>query len=135
MLTPDGSSPSRSVVGRGAKRQRVLACILCQQRKIKCDRIFPCANCTKSSTRCVPAGDLPRQRRRRFPERELLDRLRHYENILRQHNLDIEPLHKQAPAVPDTKERGVLHENRDAPSEIEHKAKSDIYRPSSIGSS
>lgn len=35
----------------------------------------------------------PRQRRRRFPERELLERLRHYEDLLRQHKIDFEPLH------------------------------------------
>ncbi|MCJ1399895.1 hypothetical protein MMC11_003098 [Xylographa trunciseda] len=35
-----------------------------------------------------------RQRRRRFPERELLDRLRHYESLLRRSNIKFEPLHK-----------------------------------------
>jgi hypothetical protein len=35
----------------------------------------------------------PRQRRRRFPERELLERIRHYEGLLRQHNMKFEPLH------------------------------------------
>ncbi|KAL9041218.1 MAG: hypothetical protein Q9214_004182 [Letrouitia sp. 1 TL-2023] len=39
----------------------------------------------------------PRQRRRRFPERELLERLRHYEGLLRQNNIKFEPLH--APVV------------------------------------
>ena len=77
-----------------AKSIRVLACVVCQQRKIKCDRKFPCANCVKAGAQCVPAGSLPpRQRRRRFPERELLDRLRHYEDLLRKHNIAFEPLH------------------------------------------
>lgn len=31
------------------KPQRILACVLCQHRKIKCDRTFPCANCLKVS--------------------------------------------------------------------------------------
>ena len=44
---------------------------------------------------CVPATLTPRgQRRRRFPERELLDRLRKYEDLLRQNNIKFEPLHK-----------------------------------------
>lgn len=42
----------------------------------------------------MPATLLPRQRRRRFPERELLDRLRRYEDLLRQNNISFEPLHK-----------------------------------------
>jgi len=73
----------------------VLACVLCQQRKVKCDRKFPCENCIRSHAQCVPAATLVlRQRRRRFPERELLDRLRHYESLLRHSNIKFEPLHK-----------------------------------------
>jgi len=79
-----------------AKPQRVLACVLCQQRKIKCDRKFPCANCVRACAQCVPATLAPRQRRRRFPERELLERLRHYEGLLRQNNIKFEPLHAPA---------------------------------------
>jgi hypothetical protein len=45
----------------------------------------------------VPATLAPRgRRRRRFPERELLDRLRKYEDLLRQNNIKFEPLHKNA---------------------------------------
>lgn len=40
---------------------------------------------------------LPRQRRRRFAERDLLDKLRHYEGLLREHNISFEPLHKDQP--------------------------------------
>ena len=75
------------------KPPRVLACVLCQSRKIRCDRQFPCANCSKAGARCVPGNQVPRQRRRRFPERVLLDRLRHYEDLLRQSNIKFEPLH------------------------------------------
>lgn len=77
-----------------SKPQRILACILCQQRKVKCDRKYPCANCIKSRTQCVPATQLSRPRKRRFPERELLQRLREYEGLLRQNNVKFEPLHK-----------------------------------------
>jgi hypothetical protein len=74
------------------KPQRVLACILCQQRKVKCDRTFPCSTCVKHGTQCVPATQ-PRPRRRRFPERELLDRLRRYETLMKQNNVKFDPLH------------------------------------------
>lgn len=80
------------------KQQRVLACVSCQQRKIKCDRHFPCAHCLRSGISCVPASLVPRQRRRRFPERDLLQRLRHYEDLLRQNNVDFQPLHPTSSA-------------------------------------
>lgn len=78
------------------KPQRVLACLLCQQRKVKCEKKFPCANCVKIGSQCVPTQLAPRQRRRRFSERELLERLRHYESLLRQNNIKFQPLHPAA---------------------------------------
>ena len=91
-LTPSPSSQSQP-----PKPQRVLACMRCQQRKVKCDRRFPCQHCTASRVQCVPATLTPRgQRRRRFPERELLERLRKYEDLLRQNNINFEPLHKDS---------------------------------------
>lgn len=80
----------------GRPAQRVLACVLCQQRKVKCDREVPCANCIKSGAQCVPATLVSRRRKRRFPERELLDRLRKYEDLLRQNNIKFESLHKDS---------------------------------------
>lgn len=93
----DMSSGTPSPSSQILKPQRVLACVLCQQRKVKCDRKFPCANCIKSRAQCVPATLAPRQRRRRFAERVLLERLRKYEDLFRQHNITFEPLHKHSP--------------------------------------
>lgn len=78
------------------KPQRVLACVLCQQRKVKCDRKFPCANCVRSQAQCVPATLTRRRKRRRFPERELLDRLHSYEDLLRQNNISFDSIHSDA---------------------------------------
>ncbi|KAJ5108824.1 hypothetical protein N7456_005499 [Penicillium angulare] len=74
------------------KSRRVLACVACQQRKVKCDRKFPCANCLRQRIPCIPSGQ-PRPRKRRFPERELLTRLRRYEDLLRENKVKFEPLH------------------------------------------
>lgn len=79
-------------------QQRVLACVACQQRKVKCDRKFPCSNCIKSNVTCVPASRATRQRRRRFPERELLARIRQYEDLLKKNDIDFEALHPTASA-------------------------------------
>lgn len=91
-----------------AKPQRVLACVMCQQRKVKCDRKFPCQSCVRAGTQCVPTALAPRQRRRRFPERDLLERLWRYEDLLRQNNIDFEPLHAPAAekAFPSADDRG-----------------------------
>ena len=48
----------------------------------------------KSRAQCVPATLAQRRRRRKFPEPELLERLRKYENLLRQNNIAFEPLHR-----------------------------------------
>ncbi len=101
MTTVEGSReqsmPAKSPVASITKSQRVLACVQCQQRKVKCDRKSPCANCVKSRTPCVSNATLPpRQRRRRFPERELLDRLRRYESLLRQNSIEFEPFQRES---------------------------------------
>ena len=62
--------------------------------KVKCDRKFPCAGCIKSGIQCIPSTLVHRQRKKRFPERILLDRLRGYEALLRQNGIRFEPLHK-----------------------------------------
>lgn len=76
-------------------QKRILACVRCQQRKIKCERKFPCAQCNAAREQCVPATRSRNVRRkRRFPERELLERIRMYEDLLRQNNISFEPLHR-----------------------------------------
>lgn len=110
-LPPQDPQPTSQRV----KSQRVLACILCQQRKIKCDRRSPCGSCVKSRAQCVPATLTQRRKRRRFPERELLDRLRSYEELLRQSNIDFQPLHKS----PNTK-RAAAAGDSDEDNQAEH---------------
>ena len=104
--TPEQSGDAFSLPRTALKPPRILACLLCQQRKVKCDRKSPCNNCVKNGMQCVSAALATRQRRRRFPERELLDRLRDYEQLLRQNNITFEPLHKlseESPMVFETK--------------------------------
>ncbi|OTB18024.1 hypothetical protein K445DRAFT_315779 [Daldinia sp. EC12] len=75
------------------KPPRVLSCVLCQQRKVKCDKIFPCANCVRLRAQCVPATHTPPRRRRHFAKQELVERLHHYENLLRENNIPFESLY------------------------------------------
>ncbi|KAG9193153.1 hypothetical protein G6011_03188 [Alternaria panax] len=91
--TPELSSDALSPLAAASKPQRVLSCVLCAHRKVKCDRKSPCSNCIKAGAQCTSAATIPRQRRRRFPERELLDRLRHYEDLLKKNGIAFQPLH------------------------------------------
>lgn len=100
-----------------AKSQRVLACILCQQRKVKCDRKFPCANCIQHGAQCVPSTQT-RPRRRRFPERQLLERLRSYEDLLRENKIKFEPLHKDS--NPSVRSEDFQGERESEDSVVEH---------------
>lgn len=97
--TPEGTftdpdTSSAAPQKQTSRAQRVLACVLCAQRKVKCDRKFPCSNCIKARAQCVPSTLTARRRRRRFPEQQLLERLHRYENLLRQHNIDFDPISK-----------------------------------------
>ncbi|KAH9910114.1 fungal-specific transcription factor domain-containing protein [Xylariomycetidae sp. FL2044] len=63
------------------KAPRVLACVLCQNRKIKCDRNSPCANCIKANVTCTPSTPAPARKRRR-PNQDLQQRLARCEELL-----------------------------------------------------
>ncbi|KAI8956681.1 fungal-specific transcription factor domain-containing protein [Daldinia sp. FL1419] len=63
------------------KPPRVLACVLCQNRKIKCDRRTPCSNCIKANVTCTPSTPAPARKRRR-PNQDLQQRLARCEELL-----------------------------------------------------
>ncbi|KAJ4319334.1 hypothetical protein N0V84_006419 [Fusarium piperis] len=54
-LNPDLPIPADSHIPASSARPR--SCIHCRQRKIKCDRQYPCCNCIRSKLECVfPTG-------------------------------------------------------------------------------
>ncbi|KAI0407362.1 fungal-specific transcription factor domain-containing protein [Xylaria palmicola] len=63
------------------KSPRILACVLCQNRKIKCDRHSPCSNCVKANVPCTPSTPAPPRKRRR-PNQDLQQRLARCEELL-----------------------------------------------------
>jgi hypothetical protein len=83
--TPEGAPPPAPKITRGH------SCVLCQQRKVKCDRQKPCSNCIKAHAECVPsAPTVPRRRRRKFSEQDLAARLRRCEHLLKKNGVKIE---------------------------------------------
>lgn len=83
--TPEALAPAVNKITRGH------SCILCQQRKVKCDRQKPCSNCIKAGAECIQsAPTVPRRRRRKFSEQDIAARLRKCEHLLKKHGVKIE---------------------------------------------
>ncbi|KAI8402133.1 hypothetical protein FOFC_17438 [Fusarium oxysporum] len=65
---------------------RILACVLCHQRKKKCDRKRPCSFCTKQAgIECIPSTPAPKRSHRK-PVKEILARLDRCEELLKKCN-------------------------------------------------
>jgi hypothetical protein len=77
-------STSATPAAAAPKQVRVLACVLCQHRKIKCDRSTPCSNCLKANVTCTPSVPAPARKRRR-PNQDLQERLAKCEELLKQY--------------------------------------------------
>ena len=63
------------------------SCVTCRKRKVKCDKVHPCNNCTRNHIECVfPApGRAPRKIRKVVDgrDKELLERLRRLEGVVK----------------------------------------------------
>ncbi|KAK8201700.1 fungal-specific transcription factor domain-containing protein [Phyllosticta capitalensis] len=59
------------------------ACISCQKRKVKCDRVEPCSSCRRYRAACLYREPAPR-RKRKLSDEDLHAKLDHYEHLLTQ---------------------------------------------------
>ncbi|KAI0144322.1 hypothetical protein GGR57DRAFT_337417 [Xylariaceae sp. FL1272] len=61
------------------------SCVLCRQRKVKCDRRQPCSNCIKSGATCVhpPGPGRAAKRPRQAVDTKVLDRLSQLEGTIK----------------------------------------------------
>ncbi|KAF1848767.1 uncharacterized protein K460DRAFT_384787 [Cucurbitaria berberidis CBS 394.84] len=77
--------------------QKGFSCVLCAQRKVKCDRRpGGCENCTKARIPCVyKAPPPPRRRKRGARDVDTTTRIRLYEDALRHLGVDPEEVVKQ----------------------------------------
>ncbi|KAG5948485.1 hypothetical protein E4U53_006260 [Claviceps sorghi] len=70
------------------KLTRGTSCVLCQQRKVRCDKKKPCAGCVKIGVDCkVVAPQPPRRRKKRLQYKDLVARLRGYEKLLTENGI------------------------------------------------
>ena len=67
------------------KNLRSHSCVLCQQRKVKCDRNDPCAGCIKAGVECVASVPAPPGRRKRRADTDVQSKLRRSAGLLRGH--------------------------------------------------
>lgn len=72
------------------------SCVLCKERKIKCDRIHPCNACSKAGVACIfRAPEPPRRRKRRDSDADERKgeaekrKVKKYEEMLRKAGVDI----------------------------------------------
>ncbi|KAI1106628.1 hypothetical protein F4804DRAFT_340341 [Jackrogersella minutella] len=120
--TPSNADASMVKVTRGH------SCVLCQQRKVRCDKSKPCSNCVKAGVECrVVPPQPPRRRKKRIPERDLVERLRKYEALLSQNGIEFDSLGPDVKIVdPGSVEDGdelepefIRHRSKESPAGVD----------------
>ncbi|KAI1824003.1 fungal-specific transcription factor domain-containing protein [Xylaria intraflava] len=95
-ITPTGASIANTPPDPDASFVKVTrghSCVLCQQRKVRCDKKKPCSNCVKAGVDCrVVPPQPPRRRKKRIAERDIVERLRKYEALLSQNGIEFDAL-------------------------------------------
>ncbi|KAI2465809.1 C6 transcription factor [Annulohypoxylon bovei var. microspora] len=68
------------------------SCLICRQRKVKCDRRTPCSNCVKAEKQCSFVPPVRGKRKRTKPRREGIHaKLKRYEDLLKSYGASVEP--------------------------------------------
>ncbi|KAJ5884322.1 hypothetical protein N7504_011894 [Penicillium tannophilum] len=65
------------------------SCMLCQQRKVRCDQQKPCSGCVRAQVECKVAPiQPPRRKKRKTQEVDLIGRLKRYEALMTQNGVN-----------------------------------------------
>ena len=69
------------------------SCVICRQRKVKCDRRDPCTNCVKAEKECSFIAPVRGKRRlkKKLPREGLHAKLKRYEQLLQSYGARTEP--------------------------------------------
>ena len=71
---------------------RAFSCLICRQRKVKCDRRTPCSNCVRAEKQCSFIAPVRGKRKRsRAPKEGLHAKLKRYEDLLKAYGARLEP--------------------------------------------
>lgn len=61
--TPASATPAPQ--SREPRIKQEYSCVLCKQRKVRCDRLNPCSSCVRAGVSCLPGVRQPYKRRRK----------------------------------------------------------------------
>lgn len=87
------------------------SCILCQQRKVRCDKTKPCSNCVKARAECVQRAFVPpRRRKKKIPATDIVARLRRAEELLKKHGVKLDYDNDEEEDGSETTTSGILAE-------------------------
>lgn len=80
-----GTANANANSPQSAQPAHLRSCVLCRQRKVKCDRRQPCSNCVRARASCVhpPGAGRAAKRPRQAVDTKVLDRLSHLETTIR----------------------------------------------------
>ncbi|KAK6360088.1 hypothetical protein TWF730_006242 [Orbilia blumenaviensis] len=82
--SPEDASAS-SAGAPASPKPHAFNCVVCKNRKVKCDRQVPCSTCTKLNVECQYVEPGPRKKRKSSSKHEnLVQRLNRYEELLKQ---------------------------------------------------
>uniref|UniRef100_A0A2D3V2V2 Zn(2)-C6 fungal-type domain-containing protein n=1 Tax=Ramularia collo-cygni TaxID=112498 RepID=A0A2D3V2V2_9PEZI len=83
----EGEVPPKILVDAQGRTLNPRSCVTCRKRKVKCDKLHPCSNCSRAHIECVfPApGRAPRKSKKAGEgrDKELLARLRRLEGVVK----------------------------------------------------
>ncbi|KAF3133316.1 hypothetical protein TWF594_009263 [Orbilia oligospora] len=86
--SPEDTAPLHATPSAGTSscpKPHAFNCVVCKNRKVKCDRQVPCSTCTKLNVECQYVEPGPRKKRKSSSKHEnLLQRLNRYEELLKQ---------------------------------------------------
>lgn len=89
------SNPAAPVVDAQGRILNPRSCVTCRRRKVKCDKLHPCSNCSRAQIECIfpNPGRAPRKPRKHVESRdtELLARLRRLEGVVKGLGVDVGP--------------------------------------------
>ena len=107
--SPDASTPDSSVTLLDRPIQKAFSCVLCAQRKVKCDKApGGCSNCTKARVECIYKAPPPPRRRKKGQNARELDiqaKLKLYEKTLKAHGVDPEELLRREEGAAATRQQ------------------------------
>ncbi|KAI1453330.1 C6 transcription factor [Annulohypoxylon moriforme] len=102
------------------------SCLICRQRKVKCDRRAPCSNCAKAEKQCSFVPPVRGKRKRTKPRKEGIHaKLKRYEDLLKSYGANIEPSEEFDDSDTETASQPDLEIDKSA--EIRTKSRSDPF--------